>query len=65
MKFFGGSNRKKSMVWGLIIPVCRICHQEWKENKRLRNVFQKQAQKIFENTYGHELFMQEFKKNYL
>lgn len=64
-EIFGGCNRVKSMQWGLVIPICRECHQEWKENKELRIKYQKEAQLKFENKHNHEFFMQEFKKNYL
>lgn len=62
---FGGSNRGKSMQWGMVIPICRCCHKEWDVNPELREEIQKEAQKIFENTYSHELFMTEFKRNFL
>ncbi|MCI8587587.1 MAG: hypothetical protein HFJ49_03120 [Clostridia bacterium] len=64
-EIFGGSNRIKSMVWGLLIPICRECHQEWKINENMREKYQQEAQKIFEEIHGHELFMTEFKKNVL
>ena len=62
---FGGSNRKKSMQWGLVIPICRECHSEWHLNKQLRKKYQQEAQRSFEKQYGHEMFMLEFKRNYL
>lgn len=64
-EIFGGSNRIKSMFWGLVIPICRECHQEWKINKDIRIEIQQEAQKIFEKEHSHELFMTEFKKNVL
>ena len=62
---FEGSNRQMSMKYRLVIPVCRTCHTEYDLNKELRQKYQREAQKIFEEKYGHDLFMQEFKKNYL
>lgn len=62
---FEGSNRQMSMKYGLVIPICRTCHTEYDLNKELRQKYQREAQKIFEEKYGHDLFMQEFKKNYL
>lgn len=62
---FEGSNRQMSMKYGLVIPICRSCHTEYDLNKNLRQKYQKEAQKKFEEKYGHELFMQEFRKNYL
>lgn len=62
---FGGCNRQTSMKWGLVIPACGDCHTEWKINEELRKKYQQEAQLIFEEKYSHELFMTEFKKNYL
>lgn len=62
---FEGSNRQMSMKYGLVIPICRLCHTEYDLNKELRQKYQKEAQKKFEEKYGRDLFMQEFKKNYL
>lgn len=64
-EIFGGSNRIKSMVWGLVIPICRECHNIWKTDKDMRKEYQQEAQKIFEKEHSHELFMREFKKNVL
>ena len=61
---FGGCNRQMSMKYGLVIPVCRKCHNEYDIDKELRNKYQKEAQLKFEEIYSHELFMNEFKKNY-
>ena len=62
---FGGNNRKKSMIWGLVVPICRKCHRDWDSNKELKKEIQQESQRRFEKKYGHELFMAEFKKNYL
>lgn len=62
---FGGCNRKKSMQWGLVIPICRLCHGEWDTNEETRQKYQQEAQLIFEKEYSHELFMTEFKRNYI
>lgn len=64
-EIFPGCNRKKSMQWGMVIPICRICHGIWEFDEELRAKIQKQAQEIFEEKYGHELFMAEFKRNYI
>ena len=62
---FEGSNRQMSMKYGLVIPICRECHNKYDLDINLRSKYMKEAQIIFENTYSHELFMKEFKKNYL
>lgn len=63
-EIFPGSNRKKSMQWGMVIPICRICHNEWDINEELRKTIQIKAQDIFEKEYSHKLFMAEFKIDY-
>lgn len=60
-----GKNRQMSMKYGLIIPICRKCHQKYDLDIELRTKYMQEAQIIFEKKYSHELFMQEFKKNYL
>ncbi len=61
----GGCNRRKSMEWGLTIPLCRKCHRELEDNQKVKRKIQQLAQKVFETKYSHNLFMQEFKRNYL
>ena len=61
----GGCNRRKSIEWGLTIPLCRGCHSELENNQELKRDIQQLGQKTFETKYSHELFMREFKKNYL
>lgn len=62
---FGGRNRKKSMQYGLVIPVCRKCHQMIPKDKTLNEKLHKVGQKVFEKHYKTENFIQEFGKNYL
>ena len=64
---FNGPLRKKSEHYGLCIYMEHYTHlnlhqsQEGQhELKRLKAV----AQKVFEEKYGHELFMEEFHKDY-
>ena len=61
---FSGCNRKTSMLWGTVIPICRICHNEWDINEKLREEIQIKTQELFEKEHGHELFMTEFKIDY-
>lgn len=65
MKFLEVVTEENQWNGGLVIPICRECHQEWKINKELRIKYQKESQQKFENKYNHELFMQEFRKNYI
>ena len=63
-EIFGGSNRQKSMKWGLTIPTCRECHSEWDINKELRKRVQEEAKQKFYKLYSKEKFLEEFGKYY-
>lgn len=62
---FGGKNRKKSMEYGLVIPVCRKCHQMIPKDKTLSEKLHKVGQKAFKKYYKTENFVQIFERNYL
>lgn len=64
-EIFGGRNRKKSMEFGLVIPVCRKCHKNIENNETLKQKWHKVGQKEFKKHYKTEDFMQIFGKNYL
>jgi len=66
----GTANRKKAEQYGLWAYMCAARHHEYGPeaphadagvDKRLKQT----AQRIFEERYSHELWMQEFGKNYL
>lgn len=60
-----GIRRKKADEWGLTVNLCRVCHSLL-HDKGLNDLFLEQtAQMVFEEKYGHELWMQEFGKDYL
>ena len=65
---FYGSYRLVSIRYGMVIPLCLKHHTEGKysvhQNRQLDLQIKKMSQKIFENKYGHELFMKEFKIDY-
>lgn len=66
---FGGANRKKSELYGLVLPITHIFHNEPEygihHNEELDLMIKQYAQRRFEEIYSHELFMLEFGKNYL
>ena len=62
---FGGSNRQKSMVWGLVYYLCRKCHQKADTDKTIRNYLHDFARQKFVKKYDKEKFLKEFGKNYL
>lgn len=64
-EIFGGSNRQKSMQWGLVIPVCRECHDKWDISEELRRQIQQKAKEEFIKRNTKEKFREEFGKNYI
>lgn len=64
-EIFEGSNRQKSMIWGLVIPICRECHEEWKINNDLKKRIQEEAKEKFIKKYTKEKFREEFGKYYI
>ena len=68
--FMHGPHRKKAEHYGLWAYVCQERHHEHgpeapHENKEVDRHLQQVAQRAFELKYSHELWMQEFGKNYL
>lgn len=67
--FFGTANRRLSEEYGLKLYLCINHHTEGlgavHKNKDFDILLKKIAQKKFEEKYGHEKFMEVFKKNYL
>ena len=62
------ANKKKSEKYGLMVPLCEKhhtgaegVHTDAERMKKMRQL----AQTKFEAIHGHELWMQEFGKNYL
>ena len=66
---FHGPNRKKSEHWGLKVRLCMHCHRDNKKGVHSDHQFdldlKRYAQTLFETKYSHNLFVQEFGKNYL
>lgn len=58
--------RKKSTKYGLTVHLCPTCHYEVHNGDGRKMLLLKQvAQKKFESKYSHELWIKEFKRNYL
>lgn len=60
-----GKNRQASMKYGLVIPICRKCHNLVTNDRTLQEKLHKVAQKEFKKHYKTENFVQIFRKNYL
>ena len=62
---FGGSNRQKSIQWGLVYYLCRKCHSKADIEKEIRQYLHDYARIMFIKKYNKEKFLKEFGKNYL
>lgn len=57
-----GKNRQVSMKYGLVIPICRKCHEIVTNDKTLQEKLHKVGQKAFEKQYKTENFVQVFRE---
>lgn len=66
---FYGSYRHTSIKWGLVIPLCEKHHtidnNSIHKDRKFDLSMKFKAQSIFENKYSHDLFMKEFKIDYI
>lgn len=60
-----GCRRKKADEFGLTVYLCPDCHRRLHDHGEHDRDLQKIGQRYFESKYGHDLFMEEFGKNYL
>ena len=58
---YGGSNRTRSIKYGLVVPLCRICHSKEEIIKYLRIKLQKE----FEKTHTRDEFIEITGKSYI
>lgn len=63
-EIFCGRNRQNSMKYGLVMPMCRLCHTEYTNNREMQLKWMKIGQKKFEEVYDLD-FLEIFKRNYL
>jgi len=64
----GVANRKLSDRYGLTVRLCAECHTGdggAQYEKNLNRKLKAEAQEAFEAIYGHEKWMETFRKNYL
>ena len=65
-EIFFGSNRKKSMQYGFVIPLCHECHAEMHRNKEWQEYWHVKGQEYWEEFIGtREEFIRVFGKSYL
>ena len=60
-----GPYRKKADRYGLTVHLCPKCHRALHDKGTDDRLLEELAQQIFENEYGHDLFIREFGKNWL
>ena len=67
--FIGTANRKKSIEWGMVVALCPEHHNMSNKSVHLNRFvdleLKRDAQRIFEEKYGHDKFMEVFHRNYL
>jgi translation initiation factor IF-3 len=59
-EIFRGRNRKNSMKYGLVVPLCSDCHYVVDNNREESRKLEEKAKKIFVKEYGNEKFLREF-----
>jgi len=65
---FGGANRKISEKYGMVEDFCPSCHRGNRGihfNKEMAIRYKQKHQMLFEDRYGHEMWMKLIGKNYL
>ena len=64
-EIFEGKNRVRSMQDGMVLPVCRSCHNKLHSNREMALVFKRIAQKKYLDSHSTEQFVKRFGRNYL
>jgi hypothetical protein len=60
-----GSNRKNSMIYGFVLPLCREHHQMFHDNHKLTREWSKKCQEYWEKNYStFDDWMDIFHRNY-
>jgi len=69
---FGAANRKISEKYGFVEDFCPSCHRENSKdkkgihfNKAMMLRYKQKHQRIFEEQFGHEAWMELIRRNYL
>ena len=65
-EIYEGRNRKNSMKYGFVLPLCVDCHRNLQDNLNFNDKWKRRAQEYFEENYGtREEFIEIFRRNYL
>lgn len=49
------------MKWGLVVPICRECHNKITKDKEFSKLLENKAREVFIKKYSEEKFIEEFK----
>lgn len=60
-----GRNRRNSMLFGYVLPLCRDCHTTFTSNQKVKEIWGKKCQRYHEEKYGVDDWMSHFHKSYL
>lgn len=60
-----GKNRKNSMTYGLVLPLCSKCHKLIHSDSCLQLEYKRKGQLLFSKAYPDLVFENIFHKNYL
>lgn len=64
-EIYEGRNRKNSMIYGFVLPLCLNCHRNLQNNHEFYTKWKIKAQEYFENNIGtHDDFIRIFRRNY-
>lgn len=63
-EIYPGRNRQNSMKYGCVMPMCRLCHTKYTNDRNLQLYWMKLCQKKFNEIYEED-FLSIFRRNYL
>ena len=65
-EIFEGRNRRNSMMYGFVLPLCIMCHARITNDNAFLLIWKRKAQQYFEENIGtREEFLKIFYRNYL
>ena len=59
-----GSNRRNSMLFGYVLPLCAKCHRAFHNNHVLTKLWSAKCQEYHEKRYGNKDWLEHFHRNY-
>lgn len=62
---FEGPDKRWSQKYGLMIPMCHMCHMELHSNQEMNDWYKKLGQAVFQEKHPDIIFNHIFRRNYL